>query len=75
MDYKLVRVFIWDFRYHSKWHMDHMIKSKIKFKFRDFFLILGLVAQHPKVLARQEAPAVCIVLEVLGATWCLLWDS
>ena len=36
---------------------------------------MGLVAQLPKVLARQEAPAECNVLEVLEATWCLVWDS
>ena len=73
----------------AKWHMDHMTKltgvpavgvsyskSKIFFSsFKIFFFILGLVAQRPKVLARQEAPAVCNGLEVLGVTWRVVWDS
>jgi len=50
------------------------IKKKIQVSRFFFSVILGLVAQRLKVLARQEAPAVCIVLEVLEATWCLLWD-
>ena len=57
-------------------HMESIIKSKRAFKFRDFcFFILGLVAQRPKVVARQEALAVCTVSEVLEATWCLVWDD
>ena len=55
----------------AKWHMEHKINSSFKI----FSLILGLVAQHPKVPARQEASAVGIVIEVLEATWCLVWDS
>ena len=37
--------------------------------------MLGLAAKRLKVLAWQEALAVCLVLEVLEATWCLVWDS
>ena len=56
--------------------MDHMSKSKINLNFQDFFpLILGWVAQRPKVLAGQEFPAVCNVIEVLEVDWCLVWDS
>ena len=48
------------------------MESKIKFK---IFFILGLDAQHLKVLARQKALAVRIVSEVLEAAWCLVWNS
>ena len=75
MDSKHVRVHLGFSIPPVKWHMDHMTKSKNKSSFKIFFFILGLIAQHPKVLARQEIQAVCIVLEVLGTTWCLVWDS
>ena len=39
----------------AKWHMDHMIESKRKFKFQDFFLfILGLVAQYTEPRRRLK---------------------
>ena len=51
-----------------------LIKKKIQvLKEKNF--ILGLFAQRPMVLAKQEAPSVSIVIEVQEATWCLVWDS
>ena len=54
---------------------DQIFKKKKSLRFQDFFFILGLVAQRPKLPARQEALAVFIVSKVLESTCCLVWDS
>ena len=73
MDSRHVGVFNWDFLYHPQNGTDQIKNKKLNIKI--FFFILSLVAQRSKVLARQEAPAVCIVLDVLEATWCLVWEG
>ena len=77
MDSKHIKVFIWDFLYHPQngtWTISTNQQKKSSFKIYSLF-ILDLVAQRPKVLARQEATAVCILIEIIEATWCLVWEG
>ena len=61
MDSKHVRVVIWDFLYHlQNGTRNPWPNQKENSRFKIFFFILGLVAQRPKVQAKQDTPAVYI---------------